>query len=201
MLVWVALERLHGNDPACLCGWCWFKTFLWAQQPCLKMYVTTESTTHVIDNAGSPSMLFQNHQGFKEAHQLTSYTGVLPELLMQDVSLRGILHNAVRMQTWYVLCLSTTPYEILIHTTSNLKSHAIIPASRLMLSTMLLYMNVRSVISAGLTGVHTTGCSAETRLVLLVPSSSWAATRFNSCYRYYLYIHYRYHYTVYCCTW
>ncbi len=42
-----------------------------------------------------------NHQGFKEAHQLTLHTEVLPELRTQDVSLRGILYNNVKM---HILC-------------------------------------------------------------------------------------------------
>jgi len=38
---------------------------------------------------------------------------------------------------------------------------------------------VKTVVLVGLTGMHKTGCSGETRLVLHVPSSSWAGKRFN----------------------
>ncbi len=71
----------------------------------------------------------------------------------------------------YVLCLSANPYEMLIRSTSYLKSHAIFSASHLMLSMVLHYMNVKAVVS-GLTWMHKTGCSAGTRVVLHVSSSS-----------------------------
>jgi len=44
-----------------------------------------------------------------------------------------------------------------------------------MLSMMLHYVTVNSVVYVGLTGMHKTGCSGETRLVLHVPSSSSAS--------------------------
>jgi len=46
---------------------------------------------------------------------------------------------------------------------------------------------VKTVVLVGLIGMHKSGCSGETRLVLHVPSSSWAGKRFNyyCCYYYY----------------
>ncbi len=76
------------------------------------------------------------------------------------------------MWALYVLCISVTPYEMLIRSMSYRKLHAIVSASQIMLSMMLHYVNVKSVVSAGLTGKHNTGCSAEIRLVLHLPSSS-----------------------------
>ncbi len=48
-----------------------------------------------------------------------------------------------------------------------------------MLQTTMQYVIVKTVVLAGLTGMHKTGCSGEARLVLHVPSSSLAETRFN----------------------
>ncbi len=42
---------------------------------------------------------------------------------------------------------------------------------------MLHYVIVKIVVLVGLTGMHKTGCSGETRLVLHIPSSSWAWKR------------------------
>ncbi len=39
-----------------------------------------------------------------------------------------------------------------------------------LVSMMLHYVTVKTVVSVGLTGMHKTGCSGETRLVLHVPS-------------------------------
>jgi hypothetical protein len=44
-----------------------------------------------------------------------------------------------------------------------------------------------AVVLVGLIGMHKTGCSGETRLVLHVPSSSRAGKRFNYYYYYYYY--------------
>ncbi len=41
-----------------------------------------------------------------------------------------------------------------------------------LVSMMLHYVTVKTVVLVGLTGTHNTGCSGETRLVLHVPSSS-----------------------------
>ncbi len=41
-----------------------------------------------------------------------------------------------------------------------------------LVSMMLHYVTVKTVILVGLTGMHKTGCSGETRLVLHIPSSS-----------------------------
>ncbi len=41
-----------------------------------------------------------------------------------------------------------------------------------LVSMMLHYANIKNVIVLGLTGMHRTGCSEETTLVLHVPSSS-----------------------------
>jgi len=41
-----------------------------------------------------------------------------------------------------------------------------------LVSMMLHYVIVKTVVLVGLTGMHKTGCSGETRLVLHVPSSS-----------------------------
>ena len=49
---------------------------------------------------------------------------------------------------------------------------------------------LQSAVLVGLIGMHKTGCSGETRLVLHVPSSSWAGRRY---YCYYCYYHYCYH--------
>ncbi len=46
---------------------------------------------------------------------------------------------------------------------------------------MLHYMIVKTVVLVGLTGMHKTDCTGETRLVLHVASSSWAGKHFT-CY-------------------
>ena len=48
-----------------------------------------------------------------------------------------------------------------------------------------VFLLVVVLVRVGLTGMHKTGCSGETRLVLHVPSSSWAGKRFNNYYYYY----------------
>ena len=57
-----------------------------------------------------------------------------------------------------------------------------------LVSMMLHYVIVKTVVLVGLMGMHKTGCSGATRLVLHVPSSSWAGKRFNYYYYYYYYI-------------
>ncbi len=47
--------------------------------------------------------------------------------------------------------------------------------------TMLRYVTVKTFVLTGLTGMHKRDCSKETRLVLLVPSSSWAGKRKWHC--------------------
>ncbi len=44
---------------------------------------------------------------------------------------------------------------------------------------MLRYVIVKSVVLAGLIGMHKTGCSGDTILVLHVPSSTQAGKRFG----------------------
>jgi len=41
-----------------------------------------------------------------------------------------------------------------------------------LVSMMLPYVTVKTVVLVGLTGMHKTGCSGETRIVLHIPSSS-----------------------------
>jgi len=45
---------------------------------------------------------------------------------------------------------------------------------------MLHYVIVKTVILVALSGMRKTGCSGETRLVLHVPSSSWAGKRLTT---------------------
>jgi len=83
----------------------------------------------------------------------------------------GVCHVAVAgVCKVYAVCIGPYSWKI----SDKILSRGFIHLAALGLDSMVLhYMAVNTVILVGLTGMHKTGCSGETRLVLHVPSSSW----------------------------
>jgi len=88
------------------------------------------------------------------------------------VAVAGVRHVAVAgVCKVYAVCIGPYSWKI----SDIILSRGFIHLAALGLDSMVLhYMAVNTVILVGLTGMHKTGCSGETRLVLHVPSSSWA---------------------------